>query len=70
MKRLALVAAAVLVAVALFVLVVHTPAVRRLVLRYTIAEVRRRYAIRIEAARLDYNLAGVDRRACAGADCG
>ena len=33
--------------------------VRRMVLRYTIAEVRRRYAIRIEAARLDYNLAAL-----------
>ena len=59
MKRLALVAGAVLLAVVLFVLVVHTPPVRRMVLRYTIAEVRRRYSIRIEAARLDYNLAAL-----------
>jgi translocation and assembly module TamA len=56
MRRLALVAAAVLVAAGLFVLVVHTPPVRRAVLRYVVAEVQRRYAIRIEAARLDYNL--------------
>src|SRR5712691_7180260 len=56
MRRLGLVAGAVIAAVALFVLVVHTPPVRRFVLRYTIAEVERRYAIRIEASRLDYNL--------------
>ena len=46
-------------AVVLFVLVVHTPPVRRMVLRYAIAEVRRRYALRIDAARLDYNLAAL-----------
>src|ERR1700741_5520397 len=56
MKRLALVAGAALVAMGLFVLVVHTPPVRRAVLRYVVAEVQRRYAIRIDAARLDYNL--------------
>src|SRR6267142_2100357 len=56
MRRLALVAGAGLVAVGLFVLVVHTPPVRRAVLRYVVAEVQRRYGIRIEAARLDYNL--------------
>ena len=56
MRRLALVAAAVLVAAGLLVLVVHTPPVRRAVLRYVVAEVQRRYGIRIEAARLDYNL--------------
>ena len=57
MRRLVIAAAAVLIAVGLFVLVVHTPPVRRAVLRYVIAEVQRRYAIRIEASRLDYNLA-------------
>src|SRR5882672_11061278 len=56
MRRLALVAGAGLVAVGLFVLVVHTLPVRRAVLRYVVAEVQRRYGIRIEAARLDYNL--------------
>ena len=56
MKRLALLAAAAVALVVVFVLVVHTPAFRRMVLRYMVAEVRRRYAIRIEAARLDYNL--------------
>ena len=59
MKRLALVTGASVLAVALLVLTVHTPPVRRLVLRYVIAEVQRRYAIRIEAARLDYNLASL-----------
>ena len=58
-RRLALAAAAVLIAVAVFVLVVHTPPVRRAVLRYAIGEVQRRYGIRIEAARLDYNLAAL-----------
>src|SRR2546423_9294239 len=56
MRRLGLVAGAALVAIGLFVLIVHTPPVRRAVLRYVVAEVQRRYAIRIEAARLDYNL--------------
>src|SRR6266850_7866031 len=56
MRRLGIAAAAVVIAVALVVLVVHTPPVRRAVLRYVIAEVQRRYAIRIEASRLDYNL--------------
>jgi len=55
-RRLALVAAALVVAVGVVVLIVHTPPVRRAVLRYVIAEVQRRYAIRIEASRLDYNL--------------
>src|SRR5712691_1179414 len=59
MRRLGLVAGAVIAAVALFVLVVHTPPVRRFVLRHAIAEVQRRYAIRIEAGRLDYNLAAL-----------
>src|SRR2546426_5213412 len=56
MRRLGLVAGAALVAIGLFVLVVHTPPVRRALLRYVVAEVQRRYAIRIDAAHLDYNL--------------
>jgi outer membrane protein assembly factor BamA/autotransporter translocation and assembly factor TamB len=56
MKRLVLTAGALLVVAGLFVLAVHTPPVRRLVLRYVVADVQRRYGIRIEAARLDYNL--------------
>ena len=58
--RLAAKASVVALAVAaLLVIAVHTPPVRRLVLRYVIAEVQRRYAIQIEAARLDYNLAAL-----------
>src|SRR4051812_32498558 len=56
MKRLALAAAAIVIAAGVFVLVVHTPPVRRAVLRYAIGEMQRRYGIRIQAARLDYNL--------------
>src|SRR5262245_11737839 len=59
MKRLGLLAAAAVALVVVFVLVVHTPPFRRLVLRYVIGEVQRRYAMRIEAARLDYNLAAL-----------
>src|SRR5258706_11899251 len=59
MKRLAIGAGAAIVALVLLVLVVHTPPFRRQVLRYTIAEVQRRYAIRIQASRLDYNLAAL-----------
>jgi len=59
MKRLALLAAAAVALVVVFVLVAHTPPFRRLVLRYVISEVERRYAIRIDAERLDYNLAAL-----------
>src|SRR5262245_33965899 len=59
MKRLGLLAAAAVALVVVFVLVVHTPPFRRLVLRYVIAEVQRRYAMRVDASRLDYNLAAL-----------
>src|SRR2546429_8273441 len=59
MKRFARAAVAVVAAVVLFVVAVHTPPVRRMVLRYVIADVQRRYAIRIDADRLDYNLAAL-----------
>jgi outer membrane protein assembly factor BamA/autotransporter translocation and assembly factor TamB len=59
MKRLGLLAAAAVALVVVFVLVAHTPPFRRLVLRYVISEVQRRYAMRIEAARLDYSLASL-----------
>src|SRR3954468_5305275 len=59
MRRLAIVAAAIVVAICLLVLVVHTPPVRRAVLRYVVSEVQRRYAIRIDASRLDYHLAAL-----------
>ena len=60
MKRLALVAAAVLVAVGLFVLVVHTPPVRRPVLRYAgrRGSAALRHPHRCRASRLQ--LAGAD----------
>jgi outer membrane protein assembly factor BamA/autotransporter translocation and assembly factor TamB len=57
MKRFWLLAAAVVALAVVFVLVAHTPPFRRFVLRYVISEVQRRYAIRIDASRLDYNLA-------------
>ena len=59
MKRLGLLAAAAVALVVVFVLVAHTPPFRRLVLRYVISEVQRRYAMRIDATRLDYNLAAL-----------
>ena len=57
MKRLALLAAAAVALVVVFVLVAHTPPFRRMILRYVVNEVQRRYAMRIDASRLDYNLA-------------
>src|SRR5215831_10116122 len=57
MKRFVRLALIVVAMTVLFVFAVHTPPVRRMVLRYAIAEVQRRYAIRIDADRLDYNLA-------------
>jgi len=59
MKRFARVGLAVAAITALLVLAVHTPPFRRLVLRYAIAEAQRRYAIQIQADRLDYNLAAL-----------
>jgi hypothetical protein len=59
MKRLGLLAAAAVALVVVFVLVAHTPPFRRLVLRYVVSEVQRRYAIRVDASRLDYNLAAL-----------
>ena len=59
MKRLGLLAAGAVALVVVFVLVVHTPPFRRLVLRYVVGEVQRRYALRIDAVRLDYSLAAL-----------
>ena len=58
-RRVGLLALALILVAGVVALVVHTPPVRRLVLRYTIAEVQRRYGIRIDAARLDYNIASL-----------
>jgi uncharacterized protein involved in outer membrane biogenesis len=57
MKRLALLAGAAVALVVVFLLVAQTPPFRRLVLRYVIGEVQRRFAMRVDATRLDYNLA-------------
>src|SRR5262245_13976366 len=59
MKRLGLLAAAAVALVVVFVLVAHTPPFRRLVFRYVVSEVQRRYAMRVDASRLDYNLAAL-----------
>ena len=58
-RRIRFLALALVLAAGVIALVVHTPPVRRLVLRYAIADVQRRYGIRIDAARLDYNLASL-----------
>ena len=39
------------------VLLVHAPFVRRAVLRYAVSLVEQQYGVRLEAERLDYNLA-------------
>jgi len=52
---LAILAAPIVLAIVLAI-VVHTPPVRGFVLRYAVAETQRRFGIRVEAARLDYNL--------------
>src|SRR5678815_2598684 len=57
MKRLALLAGAAVALVVVFLLVAQTPPFRRMVLRYVVAEVQRRFALRVDATRLDYNLA-------------
>src|SRR5262247_3028296 len=59
LRRIGLVVAGLVLATGLIVAVIHTPPVRRLVLRFAVAEVQRRYGIRLEAARLDYNLASL-----------
>jgi hypothetical protein len=56
-RRAAIVVLALATGVAALVLVVHAPFVRARVLQYVITTVQERYGIRIEASRLDYNLA-------------
>ena len=58
-RRLAVVAAALALAGAAFVLFVHIPPVRRAALRYVLPAVERQYGLRLEASRLDYNLAAL-----------
>ena len=55
--RLVKVAATLAAAVVLLALALHTPFGRARVLQYAQAEVRSRFSIRLEAARLDYSLA-------------
>ena len=58
-RRAAIVVLALVTGVAALVLVLHTPFVRGRVLRYALATVQEQYGIRVEAARLDYNLAAL-----------
>jgi outer membrane protein assembly factor BamA/autotransporter translocation and assembly factor TamB len=58
-RRAGLLVLALVLAAGVIAVVVHTPAFRRFVLRYAVTEVQRRYGIRLEAARLDYNLASL-----------
>ena len=55
-RRAAVVVLALATGVAVLVLVLHTPFVRGRVLRYALTTVQEQYGIRVEAARLDYNL--------------
>ena len=58
-RRAAIVVLALAAGVAALVLVLHTPFVRARVLRYALATVQEQYGIRLEAGRLDYNLAAL-----------
>lgn len=58
-RRLLWIAAALAGTAAALAVAVHTPPVRRAALRYAIATVQRQYGLRIDAARLDYNLAAL-----------
>jgi outer membrane protein assembly factor BamA len=58
-RRLLVVAAAVAAIGAALVLLLHAPPVRRAVLRYALPEIERQYGLRLEASRLDYNLAAL-----------
>lgn len=54
--RTSWIVAALAATVVVLAVVVHTPPVRRAALGYAIAAVQRQYGVRIDAARLDYNL--------------
>ncbi|MBI3050401.1 MAG: translocation/assembly module TamB domain-containing protein [Acidobacteria bacterium] len=58
-RRLVVVAAALALTGAAFVLLVHTPPIRRAALRYALPAIERHYGLRLEASRLDYNLAAL-----------
>ena len=58
-RRLVLVVLGVVVGIAALALILHTPFVRARVLRYALTRVQEQYAVRLEATRLDYNLAAL-----------
>jgi outer membrane protein assembly factor BamA len=58
-RRLMRVAAALAAAAAAFVLLLHAPPVRRAALGYARPAIERQYGLRLEASRLDYNLAAL-----------
>ena len=58
-RRLAVVAAALVAIGIAAVLLLHAPPVRRAALQYAIPLVEQQYGLRLEAARLDYNLAAL-----------
>ncbi len=58
-RRLVVVAAALAATAAAFVLLLHAPPVRRAALRYALPAIERQYGVRLDASRLDYNLAAL-----------
>ena len=57
--RVVRVALALVAGIAAIALILHTPFVRARVLRYALASVQEDYGVRLEAERLDYNLAAL-----------
>ncbi|MBI2186501.1 MAG: translocation/assembly module TamB domain-containing protein [Acidobacteria bacterium] len=58
-RRLMVVAAALVATGAALVLLLHAPPVRRAALRYALPAIERQYGLRLDASRLDYNLAAL-----------
>jgi hypothetical protein len=58
-RRFVVVAAALAAIGAAFALLLHAPPVRRAALRYALPVVERQYGLRLDASRLDYNLAAL-----------
>jgi outer membrane protein assembly factor BamA/autotransporter translocation and assembly factor TamB len=58
-RRLIRVAAALAATAVAFVLLLHAPPVRRAALRYARPAIERQYGLRLDASRLDYNLAAL-----------
>ena len=57
MRRLAVIGLGAAAGLLALVLLLHTPVVRARVLQYALSRVQESYALRLEASRLDYNLA-------------